>query len=105
MLHGGSHWLYAGAPNAAVGKRQMLSQCSLSKLTYGTLFQAKYYQHAPSILFATFALVSGFLTLGFPETADKVLPTTMEDARDLDAARQVRLDESSDDQEAPRKMC
>lgn len=29
----------------------------------------------------------------------------MEDARDLDVARQVRIDESADDQEAPRKMC
>lgn len=46
-------------------------------------FQAKYYIYAPQILFATFALISGFLTLAFPETADKVLPTTMEEALDL----------------------
>ncbi|XP_023170597.2 organic cation transporter protein [Drosophila hydei] len=90
-------------------RNSLLSLCSMigrigSMLAPQTPLLAKYYEHAPSILFATFALVSGFLTLGFPETADKVLPTTMEDARDLDAARPP-LSEDSEDQEMPRKMC
>ncbi|KAH8307302.1 hypothetical protein KR044_009704, partial [Drosophila immigrans] len=78
-------------------RNSLLSLCSMvgrigSMLAPQTPLLAKYYEHAPSILFATFALVSGFLTLGFPETADKVLPTTMEDARDLNVVRQVYTD-------------
>ncbi|ALC44949.1 CG7458, partial [Drosophila busckii] len=76
-------------------RNSLLSLCSMvgrigSMLAPQTTLLTGYYQHAPSILFATFALVSGLLTLAFPETADKVLPTTMEDARDLDAARRRR---------------
>ncbi|KAH8404444.1 hypothetical protein KR222_002044, partial [Zaprionus bogoriensis] len=79
-------------------RNSLLSFCSMigrigSMLAPQTTLLVKYYEHAPSILFATFALVSGILTLGFPETADKVLPTTMEDARDLDVARQVRTED------------
>ncbi|XP_030571482.1 solute carrier family 22 member 4-like [Drosophila novamexicana] len=91
-------------------RNSLLSVCSMigrigSMLAPQTPLLAKYYEHAPSILFATFALVSGFLTLGFPETADKVLPTTMEDARDLDTARQLRTDEEDEEQETPRRLC
>ncbi|XP_017863547.1 PREDICTED: organic cation transporter protein-like [Drosophila arizonae] len=92
-------------------RNSLLSFCSMigrigSMLAPQTPLLAKYYKHAPSILFATFALVSGFLTLGFPETADKVLPTTMEDARDLDAPRQHSdFPEDSEEQVAPSKMC
>ncbi|KAH8305656.1 hypothetical protein KR059_004779, partial [Drosophila kikkawai] len=73
-------------------RNSLLSLCSMvgrigSMLAPQTPLLAKYYIYAPQILFATFALISGFLTLGFPETADKVLPTTMEEARDLNLAR------------------
>ncbi|KAH8372352.1 hypothetical protein KR093_011190, partial [Drosophila rubida] len=90
-------------------RNSLLSLCSMvgrigSMLAPQTPLLAKYYEHAPSILFATFALVSGFLTLGFPETADKVLPTTMEDARDLAVARQVYADDNEEqEEEVPRK--
>ncbi|XP_034108685.1 organic cation transporter protein [Drosophila albomicans] len=92
-------------------RNSLLSLCSMvgrigSMLAPQTPLLAKYYEHAPSILFATFALVSGFLTLGFPETADKVLPTTMEDARDLNVVRQVYSDDNEEqEEELPRKMC
>ncbi|EDX11464.1 GD15012 [Drosophila simulans] len=73
-------------------RNTQLSLCSMvgcigSMLTPQTPLLAKYYIYAPQILFATFALISGFLTLAFPETADKVLPTTMEEARDLNQAK------------------
>ncbi|XP_016959571.1 organic cation transporter protein [Drosophila biarmipes] len=73
-------------------RNSLLSLCSMvgrigSMLAPQTPLLAKYYIYAPQILFATFALISGFLTLAFPETADKVLPTTMEEARDLNQAK------------------
>ncbi|XP_017122857.2 organic cation transporter protein isoform X1 [Drosophila elegans] len=73
-------------------RNSLLSLCSMvgrigSMLAPQTPLLAKYYIYAPQILFATFALISGFLTLAFPETADKVLPTTMEEARDLNLAK------------------
>lgn len=92
-------------------RNSLLSLCSMvgrigSMLAPQTTLLAKYYVHAPSILFATFALVSGILTLGFPETADKVLPTTIEDARDLNGARQIHTDKNEEhEKEVPRRMC
>ncbi|EDW79038.2 uncharacterized protein Dwil_GK10651 [Drosophila willistoni] len=76
-------------------RNSLLSMCSMvgrigSMLAPQTPLLAKYYIYAPQILFATFALISGFFTLGFPETADKVLPTTMEEARDLNRKRHTR---------------
>ncbi|XP_017049212.1 organic cation transporter protein-like [Drosophila ficusphila] len=76
-------------------RNSLLSLCSMvgrigSMLAPQTPLLAKYYIYAPQILFATFALISGFLTLAFPETADKVLPTTMEEARDLNVAKRRR---------------
>lgn len=73
-------------------RNTLLSLCSMvgrigSMLAPQTPLLAKYYIYAPQILFATFALISGFLTLAFPETADKVLPTTIEEARDLNQAK------------------
>uniref|UniRef100_A0A6P4FLF3 Organic cation transporter protein-like n=1 Tax=Drosophila rhopaloa TaxID=1041015 RepID=A0A6P4FLF3_DRORH len=73
-------------------RNSLLSLCSMvgrigSMLAPQTPLLAKYYIYAPQILFATFALISGILTLAFPETADKVLPTTMEEARDLNLAK------------------
>lgn len=43
-------------------------------------FQAKYYENAPAILFAVCALVSGCLSLFFPETSNTILPTTVHEA-------------------------
>ncbi|KAM8708242.1 hypothetical protein ACLKA7_015244 [Drosophila subpalustris] len=92
-------------------RNSLLSLCSMvgrvgSMLAPQTTLLAKYYAHAPSILFATFALVSGVLTLGFPETADKVLPTTIEDARDLNGARKIPTDRNVEtEEEVPRRMC
>ncbi|KAH8379073.1 hypothetical protein KR009_002983, partial [Drosophila setifemur] len=76
-------------------RNSLLSLCSMvgrigSMLAPQTPLLAKYYVYAPQILFATFALISGFATLAFPETADKVLPTTMEEARDLNLAKPRR---------------
>ncbi|XP_017013613.2 organic cation transporter protein-like [Drosophila takahashii] len=83
-------------------RNSLLSLCSMvgrigSMLAPQTPLLAKYYIYAPQILFATFALISGFLTLAFPETADKVLPTTMEEARDLNLAK--RRDQGVEGQE------
>ncbi|XP_034483396.1 organic cation transporter protein-like [Drosophila innubila] len=92
-------------------RNSLLSLCSMvgrigSMLAPQTTLLAKYYEQAPSILFATFALVSGFLTLAFPETADKVLPTTIEDARDLNDARKTQTAENEEHgEEVPRRMC
>lgn len=46
-------------------------------------FQAKYYENAPAILFATTAITSACLSLLFPETTNLVLPATMQDADNI----------------------
>ncbi|XP_004522362.1 organic cation transporter protein isoform X2 [Ceratitis capitata] len=69
-------------------RNSLLSFCSMvgrigSMLAPQAPLLANYYEYAPQILFATFALISGTLTLLFPETTDKVLPTTLQDAEQL----------------------
>ncbi|XP_034657467.1 organic cation transporter protein [Drosophila subobscura] len=93
-------------------RNSLLSLCSMvgrigSMLAPQTPLLAKYYVYAPQILFASFALMSGVLTLAFPETADKVLPTTMEEARDLNLAKRRGPAVVGDEEEGPRarKMC
>uniref|UniRef100_A0A0K8VF65 Solute carrier family 22 member 3 n=3 Tax=Bactrocera latifrons TaxID=174628 RepID=A0A0K8VF65_BACLA len=69
-------------------RNSLLSFCSMigrigSMLAPQAPLLANYYEYAPQILFASFALISGTLTLLFPETTDKVLPTTLQDAEQL----------------------
>ncbi|KAI8122393.1 Solute carrier family 22 member 21 [Lucilia cuprina] len=69
-------------------RNSLLSLCSMigrigSMLAPQTPLLANYYEYAPQIFFAAFALVSGCLTLLFPETANKSLPTTMNEASNL----------------------
>ncbi|XP_054734015.1 organic cation transporter protein [Anastrepha obliqua] len=69
-------------------RNSLLSFCSMvgrigSMLAPQAPLLANYYEYAPQILFASFALLSGTLTLLFPETTDKVLPTTLQDAEHL----------------------
>ncbi|XP_017484751.1 PREDICTED: organic cation transporter protein [Rhagoletis zephyria] len=69
-------------------RNSLLSFCSMvgrigSMLAPQAPLLANYYEYAPQILFAIFALISGTLTLLFPETTDKVLPTTLQDAEHL----------------------
>ncbi|XP_001352880.2 organic cation transporter protein [Drosophila pseudoobscura] len=93
-------------------RNSLLSLCSMvgrigSMLAPQTPLLAKYYAYAPQILFASFALMSGVLTLAFPETADKVLPTTMEEARDLNLVKRRGQAVVGEEAEGPstRKMC
>ncbi|KRK05398.1 uncharacterized protein Dyak_GE27901 [Drosophila yakuba] len=51
-----------------------------SMLAPQTPLLAKYYANAPAMLFAGAAIVSGLLTLFFPETTNVVLPTTVQEA-------------------------
>ncbi|XP_059216864.1 organic cation transporter protein isoform X2 [Stomoxys calcitrans] len=69
-------------------RNSLLSLCSMigrigSMIAPQTPLLANYYEYAPQILFAGFALVSGCLTLLFPETSNKCLPTTMDEASNL----------------------
>ncbi|XP_011196030.1 organic cation transporter protein [Zeugodacus cucurbitae] len=69
-------------------RNSLLSFCSMvgrigSMLAPQAPLLVNYYEYAPQILFASFALISGTLTLLFPETTDKVLPTTLQDAEQL----------------------
>uniref|UniRef100_A0A1A9WE24 Major facilitator superfamily (MFS) profile domain-containing protein n=1 Tax=Glossina brevipalpis TaxID=37001 RepID=A0A1A9WE24_9MUSC len=69
-------------------RSSLLSLCSMigrfgSMLAPQTPLLINYYEFSPQILFASFALVSGCLTLFFPETANKTLPTTMVEASQL----------------------
>ncbi|EDV97915.1 organic cation transporter protein [Drosophila grimshawi] len=66
-------------------RNSLLSFCSMmgrfgSMLAPQTPFLAKYYPSAPAILFACGAILSGCLTLYFPETTNLVLPTTVKEA-------------------------
>lgn len=53
-------------------------------------FQIDYYKYAPHLLFATFAILSSIVATFFPETANKVLPTTLEEARALDKSKPAK---------------
>ncbi|XP_017013579.1 organic cation transporter protein [Drosophila takahashii] len=66
-------------------RNSLLSFCSMigrfgSMLAPQTPLLAKYYASAPAMLFAGAAIVSGLLTLFFPETTNVVLPTTVQEA-------------------------
>ncbi|KAH8325279.1 hypothetical protein KR067_001536 [Drosophila pandora] len=66
-------------------RNSLLSFCSMmgrfgSMLAPQTPLLAKYYANAPAMLFAGAAIVSGLLTLFFPETTNVVLPTTVQEA-------------------------
>ncbi|XP_055855971.1 solute carrier family 22 member 7-like [Episyrphus balteatus] len=69
-------------------RNSLLSFCSMfgrfgSMLAPQTPLLAKYFQSGPAILFSTFAVISAFVALSFPETTDAVLPTTMHEAEDI----------------------
>ncbi|SPP76405.1 organic cation transporter protein [Drosophila guanche] len=66
-------------------RNSLLSFCSMmgrfgSMLAPQTPLLAKYYASAPAMLFAGAAILSGCLTLFFPETTNLVLPTTVQEA-------------------------
>ncbi|XP_022216882.2 solute carrier family 22 member 3 [Drosophila obscura] len=66
-------------------RNSLLSFCSMmgrfgSMLAPQTPLLAKYYASAPAMLFAGAAILSGCLTLFFPETTNVVLPTTVQEA-------------------------
>ncbi|XP_017840801.2 organic cation transporter protein [Drosophila busckii] len=66
-------------------RNSLLSFCSMmgrfgSMLAPQTPLLAKYYTNAPAILFASAAILSGCLSLFFPETTNTTLPTTLEEA-------------------------
>ncbi|XP_037937277.1 organic cation transporter protein [Teleopsis dalmanni] len=80
-------------------RNSLLSFCSMigrigSMLAPQTPLLANIYEFAPQILFGSFALVSGLLTLLFPETTNKVLPTTIMDANNLNGKE--NMDNKSD---------
>ncbi|XP_039489416.1 solute carrier family 22 member 3-like isoform X1 [Drosophila santomea] len=67
----------------------MLSFCSCmgrfgSMLSPQTTLLIPYYKYGPHLLFALFCFTCSVLVLFFPETTNKVLPTTLAEARALD---------------------
>ncbi|XP_075161611.1 organic cation transporter protein [Haematobia irritans] len=82
-------------------RNSLLSLCSMigrigSMIAPQTPLLANYYQYAPQILFGAFALVSGCLTLLFPETANKSLPTTMDEASNLNSKSEGKREQEFD---------
>ncbi|XP_073838873.1 organic cation transporter protein isoform X2 [Musca autumnalis] len=78
-------------------RNSLLSLCSMigrigSMIAPQTPLLTNYYEFAPQILFASFGLVSGCLTLFFPETANKSLPTTMDEASNLNGKAKGKSD-------------
>ncbi|XP_017022887.1 solute carrier family 22 member 3-like [Drosophila kikkawai] len=70
-------------------RNSLLSFCSCmgrfgSMLAPQTILLIAYYEYAPHLLFALFGFTCSGLSLFFPETTNKVLPTTLEEARGLD---------------------
>nr|XP_016927011.2 organic cation transporter 1-like [Drosophila suzukii] len=70
-------------------RNSMLSFCSSvgrfgSMLAPQTTLLIAHYQYAPHLLFALFGFTCSGLALFFPETTNKVLPTTLAEARALD---------------------
>ncbi|KAH8239680.1 hypothetical protein KR032_006727, partial [Drosophila birchii] len=69
-------------------RNSLLSFCSCigrfgSMLAPLTILLIPYYEYAPHLLFALFGFTCSGLSLFFPETSNKVLPTTLEEARAL----------------------
>ncbi|XP_060659361.1 LOW QUALITY PROTEIN: solute carrier family 22 member 7-like [Drosophila nasuta] len=76
-------------------RNSLLSFCSMvgrfgSMLAPQTPLLINYYKYAPHLLFATFGLLASVIAMFFPETANKVLPTTLEEARALDRSQQMK---------------
>ncbi|XP_068142379.1 organic cation transporter protein-like [Drosophila tropicalis] len=70
-------------------RNSLLSFCSMvgrfgSMLAPQTPLLLIYYRYGPHLVFAIFAFICSSLTLLFPETANKTLPTTLAEARELD---------------------
>ncbi|XP_020817424.1 putative transporter B0252.3 isoform X2 [Drosophila serrata] len=70
-------------------RNSLLSFCSCmgrfgSMLAPQTTLLIDYYEYAPHLLFALFGFTCSGLSLFFPETSNKVLPTTLEEAKALD---------------------
>ncbi|XP_017013541.2 organic cation transporter 1-like isoform X1 [Drosophila takahashii] len=70
-------------------RNSMLSFCSSvgrfgSMLAPQTTLLIVHYQYAPHLLFALFGFTCSGMSLFFPETTNKVLPTTLAEARALD---------------------
>ncbi|KAH8307305.1 hypothetical protein KR044_009705, partial [Drosophila immigrans] len=76
-------------------RNSLLSFCSMvgrfgSMLAPQTPLLINYYKYAPHLLFATFGLLASVIAMFFPETANKVLPTTLEEARALDRSMPMK---------------
>ncbi|KAH8404447.1 hypothetical protein KR222_002056, partial [Zaprionus bogoriensis] len=76
-------------------RNSLLSFCSMvgrfgSMLAPQTPLLMSYYKYAPHLLFATFGILSSILATFFPETANKVLPTTLEESRALDSRKAAK---------------
>ncbi|KAH8372349.1 hypothetical protein KR093_011191, partial [Drosophila rubida] len=76
-------------------RNSLLSFCSMvgrfgSMLAPQTPLLINYYKYAPHLLFATFGLLASVISMFFPETANKVLPTTLEEARALDRSMPMK---------------
>ncbi|EDW44439.1 GM22420 [Drosophila sechellia] len=70
-------------------RNSMLSFCSSmgrfgSMLSPQTTLLIPYYKYAPHLLFALFGFTCSGLVLFFPETTNKVLPTTLAESCALD---------------------
>ncbi|KAM8708241.1 hypothetical protein ACLKA7_015243 [Drosophila subpalustris] len=76
-------------------RNSLLSFCSMigrfgSMLAPQTPLLIYHYKYAPHLLFAIFGLLSAVIAMFFPETANKVLPTTLEEARALDRSMPMK---------------
>ncbi|XP_053953858.1 solute carrier family 22 member 4-like [Anastrepha ludens] len=69
-------------------RNSLMSFCSMvgrfgAMVAPQTPLLTKYYENAPAILFAFCALLSGCLSLLFPETSNTILPTTLHEAHKI----------------------
>ncbi|XP_036325811.1 organic cation transporter protein-like [Rhagoletis pomonella] len=81
-------------------RNSLMSFCSMigrfgSMVAPQTPLLVKYYENAPAILFAACALVSGCLSLLFPETSNTILPTTVHEANKIGSKKSSKDPNSS----------
>ncbi|XP_067643249.1 solute carrier family 22 member 4-like isoform X2 [Eurosta solidaginis] len=81
-------------------RNSLMSFCSMvgrfgSMIAPQTPLLAKYYKNAPALLFACCALVSGCLSLLFPETSNTILPTTVHEANKIGSKKTSKDPNSS----------
>lgn len=85
MFHVWSFWFYDSTTNPSIGKNHnLLFECEhILTIKLFCKFQERIWHPLPLVLFGGTAIISGILSLHFPETLNTVLPDTISEAENI----------------------